>query len=138
MTCATCEAYQAEVDAAVADVGDDADRLAHLEAELAKHTAVLQALAATAPEQMPTHRLFDNAVVSVLLTAGCHSHCGPRSVTIRCVSGSVRIVLSSSSIAITWYQFTAKRGSVLELAGCGPQSMIHSPARNCSKGLSAP
>lgn len=48
---AALEAYQDEVGASVADVGDDADRLAHLEAELAKHTAVLEALGAKLPDQ---------------------------------------------------------------------------------------
>lgn len=48
---AALDAYRAEVDVAVADVGDDVDRLALLEAELAKHTAVLEALAAQVPEQ---------------------------------------------------------------------------------------
>jgi uncharacterized coiled-coil protein SlyX len=56
---AALAAYQAEVDAAVADVGDDADRLAHLEAELAKHTAVLEALAATLPEQASIDHAID-------------------------------------------------------------------------------
>jgi hypothetical protein len=44
-------AYQDEVDAAVADTGDDPARLAYLEAELGKHVAVLQALEATLPSQ---------------------------------------------------------------------------------------
>jgi hypothetical protein len=44
-------AFQAEVDAAVADVGLDAGRLAHLEAMLAKHVAVLTALEAEVPAQ---------------------------------------------------------------------------------------
>lgn len=56
---AALAAYQAEVDAAVADVGDDADRLAHLEAELAKHTAVLEALAARLPDQAAIEHAID-------------------------------------------------------------------------------
>lgn len=56
---AALAAYQTEVDAAVADVGDDADRLAHLEAALAKHTAVLQALAAKLPEQAAIEHAID-------------------------------------------------------------------------------
>jgi hypothetical protein len=48
---AALAAYQAEVDAAVADVGLDADRLAHLEAMLAKHVAVLTALEAKVPQE---------------------------------------------------------------------------------------
>lgn len=58
---AALEAYQAEVDAAVADVGDDADRLAHLEAELAKHTAVLQALAAKLPDTAAIEHAIDKS-----------------------------------------------------------------------------
>lgn len=48
---AALTAYQAEVEAATAEAGSNLDRLAHLEAVLAKHTAVLTALAATLPEQ---------------------------------------------------------------------------------------
>jgi uncharacterized membrane protein YgcG len=44
-------AYEDEVKAATADVGTDADLLAHLQATLAKHTAVLTALAERLPEQ---------------------------------------------------------------------------------------
>lgn len=44
-------AYRSEVDAATADVGDDPTRLARLEEVLAKHTAVLTALAGRLPEQ---------------------------------------------------------------------------------------
>ena len=56
---AALAAYRSEVDAAVADVGDDANRLAHLEAELAKHTAVLEALAAKLPEQAAIEHAID-------------------------------------------------------------------------------
>lgn len=48
---AALTAYQAEVDAIVAEGGVVADKLAHLEAVLAKHTAILEALAARLPEQ---------------------------------------------------------------------------------------
>jgi chromosome segregation ATPase len=48
---AALAAYRSEVDAAVADIGDNADRLAKLEGALAKHTAVLHALAARLPAQ---------------------------------------------------------------------------------------
>lgn len=58
---AALAAYQAEVDAAVAEVGDDAARLAHLEAELARHTAALQALAATVPEQAAIEHAIDTS-----------------------------------------------------------------------------
>lgn len=57
---AALAAYAAEVDAAVNDVGDDADRLAHLEAVLAKHVAVLTALVAKVPE----HASVQNALES--------------------------------------------------------------------------
>jgi hypothetical protein len=49
---AALAAYRAEVDVAVADVGSDPELLAHLEAELAKHTAILESLAAQLPEQV--------------------------------------------------------------------------------------
>ena len=55
---AALAAYQSEVAAAVADVGDDADRLAHLQAELAKHTGVLEALAT----RLPDHAAIDRAI----------------------------------------------------------------------------
>jgi hypothetical protein len=58
---AALDAYQAEVDASVDDVGDDADRLAHLEAQLTKHTAVLQALLAKAPEQAAIEHAIDSS-----------------------------------------------------------------------------
>jgi len=48
---AALDAYQAEVDAAVAELGWDVEQLAHLESELGRHTAVLEALAAQLPEQ---------------------------------------------------------------------------------------
>jgi hypothetical protein len=56
---AALAAYQAEVTAAVADVGDDEARLAHLEAELARHTAMLQSLAAQLPEQAAIEHAID-------------------------------------------------------------------------------
>jgi hypothetical protein len=48
---ASLDAFRSEVDAAVAEVGWSAEHLAHLEAVLGKHTAVLEALAAKLPEQ---------------------------------------------------------------------------------------
>jgi len=56
---AALAAYQAEVDAATADIGTDLTRLAHLEQELARHTAVLTALAATLPEQSSIEHAID-------------------------------------------------------------------------------
>jgi hypothetical protein len=55
---AALAAYRAEVDAATADVGDNADLLAHLEDMLAKHTVVLTGLAAT----LPAESSIDNAI----------------------------------------------------------------------------
>jgi hypothetical protein len=48
---AALAAYQAEVDSAVAELGDNVDRLAHLESVLATHVAALSALEASLPEQ---------------------------------------------------------------------------------------
>jgi uncharacterized membrane protein YgcG len=57
---AALAAYEADVQAALVEVGNDADLLAHLEAMLAKHTAVLEALEARVPEQAAV----DKAIVS--------------------------------------------------------------------------
>ena len=57
---AALAAYEADVQAALAEVGGDPDLLAHLEAMLAKHTAVLEALEARVPEQAAV----DKAIVS--------------------------------------------------------------------------
>ena len=54
-------AYQTEVDAATADVGNNADLLAHLEEMLAKHTATLTALAARLPEQSSIENAITNS-----------------------------------------------------------------------------
>lgn len=48
---AALAAYDAEVDAALADLGDDPVRLAHLEEMLGKHVIVLTALEVRLPEQ---------------------------------------------------------------------------------------
>ena len=56
---AALAAYQAEVTAATSDAGTDPDRLAHLEEELAKHTAVLTALATRLPEQSSIEHAID-------------------------------------------------------------------------------
>jgi len=58
---AALAAYQAEVDAATADAGSDQDRLAHLQAMLAKHTVVLTALAAQLPDQSSIERAIDTS-----------------------------------------------------------------------------
>jgi hypothetical protein len=56
---AALAAYQDEVDAATTDVGNDQDRLAHLEEELAKHTAMLTALAARLPQESSIEHAID-------------------------------------------------------------------------------
>ena len=57
---AALAAYEADVQAALGEVGDNGELLAHLEAMLAKHTAVLEALEARVPEQAAV----DKAIVS--------------------------------------------------------------------------
>ena len=73
---AALAAYQAEVDAATGDVGDDASRLAHLEAMLAKHTAMLTALAARLPEQSSIEHAIDMSsnAIDKLKARGNHAH----------------------------------------------------------------
>lgn len=56
---AALAAYQAEVDVAVADLGDDPDRLARLEEILGKHVAVLQALEAQVPSEAAIEHAID-------------------------------------------------------------------------------
>jgi hypothetical protein len=58
---ASLAAYQAEVDAALAEPGWDADQLLHLEAELARHTTLLEALAARLPEQAAIEHAIDTS-----------------------------------------------------------------------------
>lgn len=53
------DAYRAEVNAAVADVDANGDRLAHLESMLAKHTAVLTALLEKVPAQANIEQAID-------------------------------------------------------------------------------
>jgi hypothetical protein len=57
---AALAAYEADMALAVAEVGDDADRLAHLEAMLAKHTDLLEVLEAS----VPTEASVDQAIAS--------------------------------------------------------------------------
>lgn len=75
---AALAAYRTEVDAAVSDVGDDAGRLAHLEAELAKHTAVLEALAARLPEQAAIGHAIDASQKAARKLQDKGSHGGGR------------------------------------------------------------
>jgi hypothetical protein len=63
---AALAAYQAEVDAALADIGNDADRLAHLEAMLAKHVAVLTSLEVTVPEQASVDKAIDTSQKAIV------------------------------------------------------------------------
>jgi hypothetical protein len=56
---AALAAYQAEMDAAVAELGADLALLAHLEAMLNKHVAVLEALEARLPEQASLDKALD-------------------------------------------------------------------------------
>jgi hypothetical protein len=56
---AALAAYQAEMDAAVAELGVDPDLLAHLEAVLNKHVVVLEALEAELPEQASLDKALD-------------------------------------------------------------------------------
>lgn len=56
---AALAAYQAEMDAAVAELGVDPDLLAHLEAVLNKHVVVLEALEARLPEQASLDKALD-------------------------------------------------------------------------------
>ena len=56
---AALAAYQAEVDATTADAGANLDWLTHLQEMLAKHTAVLTALAASLPEQSSIEHAID-------------------------------------------------------------------------------
>jgi len=59
---AALDAYRAEVDATVGDVGDDADRLAHLEAVLATHVATLEALAARLTNDTAADNALEHAI----------------------------------------------------------------------------
>jgi hypothetical protein len=63
---AALAAYQAEVDAAVADVGDDPARLVHLEEMLAKHVTVLTALEARLPEQAAIENALENSQKAIV------------------------------------------------------------------------
>ena len=58
---AALAAYDAEVAQALGDLGADVDRLAHLEAMLAKHVDVLTALQAEVPEQASVDKALENS-----------------------------------------------------------------------------
>ncbi len=73
---AALAAYRAEVEAATADVGDDAARLAHLEEELAKHTLVLTALEAQLPDNAAIGKAIDasSKAINKLQARGENAH----------------------------------------------------------------
>jgi chromosome segregation ATPase len=73
---AALAAYQAEVNAASVDVGDDAARLAHLEDMLAKHTTTLTALAAELPEDTSIEHAIDasSKAIANLKAKASHPH----------------------------------------------------------------
>lgn len=58
---AALAAYESDVNAALGVAGDDADRLAHLEQMLAKHTSVLVALEARLPAQASLDKAIANS-----------------------------------------------------------------------------
>jgi hypothetical protein len=78
---AALAAYDAEVDAALADAGDDPDRLARLEAALGKHVAVLTALEGQLPEQAAVENALDNSqkAVEKIKAKGTHGGGKPSS-----------------------------------------------------------
>jgi hypothetical protein len=63
---ATLAAFDNEVAVAVAEIGNDADRLAHLEAMLAKHVAILTALQAKVPEQAAIENALANSQKAIV------------------------------------------------------------------------
>jgi hypothetical protein len=76
---AALAAYRAEVDAATADVGDDANLLAHLEDELARHTVVLTTLEATLPDDAAIDKALDasSKAIDKLQAKGSHTTTHP-------------------------------------------------------------
>jgi hypothetical protein len=79
---AALAAYDAEVNSAFSDAGDDQDRLAHLEAMLARHVATLTDLEARAPEQAAIENALENsqkAVEKIQAKAGNHGGDRPSS-----------------------------------------------------------
>lgn len=62
---AALAAYEADMALAVAEVGEDADRLARLEAMLAKHTDVLEALEARVPAQASVDKAITSSQKAV-------------------------------------------------------------------------
>lgn len=58
---AALAAYDAEVADTLAEIGEDAEQLAHVEAMLAKHVAVLTALESRVPEQASIDKALENS-----------------------------------------------------------------------------
>jgi hypothetical protein len=77
---AALAAYRAEVDAASADVGDDAARLAHLEEVLAKHSTVLTELATELPDQSSIDHAIDASSKAIANLRAKGSHTRPTHV----------------------------------------------------------
>ena len=61
---AALAAYDAEIEGALVDLGDSADRLAHFEAVMAAHVAKLQALAARLPNQTASDNAVEHAIAT--------------------------------------------------------------------------
>ncbi len=76
---AALAAYQAEVDAATADIGNDAAQLAHLEDMLAKHTETLTTLATELPAQSSIDKAIDasSKAIDKLQAKGTHGGTHP-------------------------------------------------------------
>ena len=62
---AALAAYAAEVNAALADLGDDADLLAHLEAVLGRHVVTLTTLEAEVPEEASIDQAIESSQKAV-------------------------------------------------------------------------
>jgi hypothetical protein len=63
---AALTAFDAEVALAVSEIGEDADRLAHLETMLSKHVAILTALQAKVPEQAAIENALANSQKAIV------------------------------------------------------------------------
>jgi hypothetical protein len=74
---AVLAAYQAEVNAATADIGNDAVQLAHLEDMLAKHSQTLTTLATELPEQSSIDKAIDTSSKAIDKLQAKGAHGGP-------------------------------------------------------------
>jgi hypothetical protein len=75
---AALAAYQSEVDAALADAGEDSARLAHLESVLGEHVVILTALEATITDTSAVENALDNSQKAVDKIQAKGSHGGGR------------------------------------------------------------